>query len=84
MEKNKEPVGKITHYFDKIGVAVVELKKGLKIGDKIKIEGEQTDFEQEIKSMQIDKKDIVVARAGTEVGLKVNSDVRKGDVIYKE
>ena len=79
----KKRVGKVTHYFTKIGVAVVELEDELRIGDKISIEGFTTNFQQTVESMQIEHKPIEVAKAGDSIGLKVIDRVRKGDIVYK-
>lgn len=76
-------IGKITHYFSKIKVAVVELKDTLKVGDKIHIKGNTTDFVQEVESMQINHKDIKEANPGDDVGLKVKDKVRDGDKVFK-
>ena len=75
-------VGKITHFFDKIGVAVVKLSAELKQGDKIRIKGASTDVEQVVDSMQIDKEKIEKAKKGQEIGLKVKDKVRVNDVVY--
>lgn len=78
------PVGTVTHYYNKIGVAVVKLNKGgLSVGDEIKITGNTTDFTQKINSMQIDHKDIKVAEKGQEFGLKVDQEVREEDNVFK-
>lgn len=82
-EKKEKLVGEVTHYFSKIGVAVVKLKDKLKIGDKIKIVGGQREFEQEVTSMQIEHKDIKEAPKGKEIGLKVDQKVKEGDKVYK-
>jgi len=75
-------VGKITHYFDKIGVAVLEMESGsVKVGDKIRI-GEEDGPEQMVESMQVEHKQVMEAKAGDEVGLKVNAEVKSGDVVY--
>jgi len=77
-------VGRIVHYFDKIGVAVVKLEGTLAVGDKIRIRGgESTDFEQEVGSMEIDHKKIKKARQGDEVGMAVAEKVREGYKVYK-
>ncbi len=76
-------VGKVTHYFTKIGVAVVEVKEKIKIGDKIHIKGATTDFVQEVKSMQINHKPVKEAKPGDDIGLLVEDRVREGDVVYK-
>ncbi len=77
-------VGEITHYFSGIGVAVVKIVDEIKIGDKIHIKGTTTDFEQTIDSMQVDRKPIMVAKKGDEIGLKVVDKVRPGDEVFKE
>lgn len=81
--KKERLVGEVTHYFSKIGVAVVKLKEKLKIGDKIKIMGGEREFEQEVKSMQIEHKDIKEAGKGKEIGLKVDQKVKEGDKVYR-
>ncbi len=77
-------VGKITHYFDKIGVAVVEITDNtLKVGDKIKIKGHDKEFEQEVSSMQVEHQNVEQAAKGEAVGLKVDQPVKEGDEVYK-
>lgn len=76
-------VGKITHYFGKIGVAVVELSDTLKVGDTIRIVGGATDFQQVVESMEINRQKVKEAKAGESVGLKVNQKVREGYRVYK-
>jgi len=46
-------IGKVTHYYGKIGVGIVELSGNLKVGDKIHLKGHSTDFEQEVDSIQV-------------------------------
>jgi len=75
-------VGKITHYYGKIGVAIVELVGALKKGDKIHIKGSTTDFEQEVTSMQVDHADIDKAKKKDLIGMKVEQKVREGDKVY--
>ena len=82
-ENNGQQIGKITHYFSNINVGIVELSDSLKVGDKIKIKGHSTDLEEDVKSIQIDHKDVDVAKIGDTVGLEVTDKVRVGDVVYK-
>jgi putative protease len=80
----EEEIGEVTHYFTKIGVAVVRIKNGeLRKGDRIAIRGKTTNFQQVVNSMQIHNKDVEVARAGDEIGLKVDERVREKDIVYK-
>lgn len=76
-------IGEITHYFGKIGVAVVKLEDVLKVGDTIKITDGGTEFTQTIESMQIEHQQVQEAKAGESVGLKVGQKVREGYKVYK-
>jgi len=75
-------IGKITHYYNKIGVAVVLVSNPLKLGDKVKISGHDKEFIQKVVSMQSEHKEIAQAKKGDEIGLKVDQPVKEGDVIY--
>jgi translation elongation factor EF-Tu-like GTPase len=76
-------IGKITHYFSKIGVAVIELTEKLKVGDTIRVVGGETDFNQTIDSMEIDRQKIEEAKKGDSVGLKIEQKVREDYKVYK-
>lgn len=82
-ERELKEVGKVIHYFTRIGVAVVDLTDTLSVGDKILIRGSTTNFEQTVESMQIEHKNVETAYSGQKIGLKVNQRVREGDTIYK-
>ena len=82
-DKKEKEIGKVSDYFAKIEVAAIKLSKGLKVGDKIHVKGATTDFEQEVKSMQIHKDPVETAKKGDEIGIKVKKKVRKGYKIYK-
>lgn len=82
-EKLQE-IGTITHYFPHVKAAVIKISKGsLKVGDSIYIKGHTTDFKQAIKSLQFNHTPIQEGKPGQEIGLKVKSRVRIGDVIYR-
>ena len=83
VEKKKTKIGKISHYFEKISVAVGEIEKPVAKGDSVSIEGKTTNFQQKIESMQIDMKPVLKAEKGKSIGLKVNDKVRVGDSVYK-
>ena len=76
-------IGKVTHYFNKIGVCVIELSDSLSKGDRIRIKGANTDFSQTVDSMQIDKAEIEQAESGAEIGMKTAEQVRPGDIVFK-
>lgn len=79
----EKPIGKVTHYFTKISVAVIELNDELKVGDTIAIRGATTDLTQKVDSMQIEHENVEVANKGQSIGLKVQDRVREGDTVYK-
>jgi len=79
----RDVIGKVTRYFNRIGVAVLELSGDLKVGDSIHILGHTTDFEQVVSSMQIDHKRVETVGPGDDVALKVANIVRKGDTVYR-
>lgn len=77
-------VGKVTHYYDKISVAVVELDGTLSVGDKIKFtRGGEDLFEQTVESIQIEHEKKDSAGKGEVVGLKVDQEVKEGAEVYK-
>ncbi len=76
-------VGTISHTYEKIGVAVVELTESLLVGDLIHISGQRSDLTQRVESMQLEHQDVQAADRGQSVGLKVNGEVREHDIVYK-
>jgi translation elongation factor EF-1alpha len=82
-EEEKKLIGKITHYYSKIGVAVIELEDMLSVGDEISIEGASTNVRQKVDSMQVEHENIETAGAGDSVGMKVADKVRENDQVYK-
>ena len=82
-EVEKKKIGKIAHYYGKIGVAVIDLDDTLSVGDSIEISGPMTNVTQTVDSMQIEHKNVQQAKKGMSIGLKVNDKVKENDVVYK-
>jgi translation elongation factor EF-Tu-like GTPase len=76
-------IGKVTHYYNRLGVAVVELAGELRVGDQIAILGHTTEFTQPVESLEIEHHKIDSAGAGQEVALKAWEIARAGDLVYK-
>jgi putative protease len=76
-------VGEVTHYFPKVGVAVVRVADELHSGDQVRISGPHENFSQRVSSMQIEHQTISSASKGQEVGMKVTQPVRAGDRVYR-
>ena len=75
-------IGSVSHYYPKIGVAVIDLVSSVHTGDKISFSG-STNFVQTIDSMQIEHEPISGAKKGQTIGLKVDQPVRPGDEVSK-
>jgi len=75
-------IGTVNHYYDKIGVAIIDLTSGLKQGDKIKfVRGEQ-EFELEVESMEVEHKQVKKAKKGDSIGLKVDQVIKPGAEVF--
>ncbi|MDP2664867.1 MAG: hypothetical protein Q8O97_02865 [bacterium] len=84
-KKTKEKlIGKVEHYFDKIGVIAFKLKDTLKKGDTIRVEGGEISFKQKVASLQIEHEVVASAKKGEDVGLKVSKKAREGYRVFKE
>jgi len=76
-------VGKVIHYYDKIGVAIVEVSDILKVGDQVKFVKGEDELEQTIDSMQVEKAAVDSAKKGDVIGVKVDSPVKEGTMVQK-
>jgi putative protease len=80
----EEKVGKVIKFFARPSVAAVEVTEGvLSVGDSVRIKGRNTDFEQEIASMEVDNQPVEKAEKGQMIGIKVKDRVRPNDQIFK-
>jgi hypothetical protein len=77
-------IGKVTHYFSKIGVMAITITQDvLRVGDTIHIKGHTSDFTQKVDSMQIDNKPVNEAVVGQSVGMRVSEHTREHDQVFK-
>lgn len=76
-------IGRVMGFFARPMVAGIELAGELKVGDRIHTNGNTTDLEIAVESMQIQNDDVSEASAGDEVGVKVSDRLRPGDKVYK-
>ena len=76
-------IAKVTHYYDKIGVAVIDVgKKALKVGDVVKISGHDNEFNQTVGSLQVEHEQVQKIGAGKSGAFKTDKPVKEGDAIY--
>lgn len=71
--------GTITHYFPKVRAAVIRIEKTLTNGARIRIQGRETAFTQQVTSLQINRIPVDEGRPGEDVGLEVKKTVAVGD-----
>lgn len=83
MTAKPKPIGKISHFYDKIGVAVVDVLSPIKVGDIIKITGHDKEFTQTVVSMQIEHEEIQTAKKGQSIGIKIDQPVKEGFLVFK-
>lgn len=81
MAKEK-PLGIVTHWYDKIGVAVVKLSGKLAKGDKIKIKRGEEEFEDTVASLQIDHEDVASAKKGDDAAIKLSKRTKEGAEVF--
>jgi len=77
-------VGKVTHYFNHVQVAGIEITEGqLTVGDTIHLVGHTSDFSQKVDSMQIEHESVQVAHVGDSIGIRVVDHAREHDKVYR-
>ncbi len=80
----EEEIGVVVKFFSKPGVAAVEITNGsINVGDTLHFKGHTTDFNDVIKSMEIDNNSVSEANSGDMIGIKVKERVREKDTVYK-
>jgi len=77
-------IGTVTHWYDKIGVAVVKLSGPLAKGDRIKIKKGDEEFEDTVSSLQIDHKDADSAKKGDDAAIKILQKAKEGAEVFVE
>jgi putative protease len=76
-------VGKVTHSFDHLNVAVLALTENIRVGETLHFLGHATDFKQQVTSLQIEHKAVETAKPGEDVAMKVDQRVHPNDAIFK-
>ena len=76
-------IGRVTHFYGHICVAVIQLNENLKLGDKIHILGHTTDFVQRVTSIEVEHHPVVWVKPGDHIAIKVIGPVREHDSVYR-
>ena len=78
----EKEIGAVSSYFSHVEVAAIKLSAKLKVGDKIHIKGNTTDFETEVEEIQIEREPVKEAKKGDHIGIKVPEKVRPNDKVF--
>lgn len=75
-------IGKVTHYYGKLGVAIIELSEPLEVGQTIHFKGAHDDFTQEVTDLQYERQAIPEGKPGQQVGVKVQEKIHENDQVF--
>ena len=76
-------IGEVTHFYDRLSVAVLKLTEPICVGDRVHLLGHHTDFQQKVESLQIEHQEVPEAGPGQDVAVKVAQKVHPGDTVFK-
>ena len=76
-------IGRVSHYYNHLNVAVISLMYNLKLGDKIHIVGHHTDITEGVSSMEVDHQSVMWVKPGDSVAIKVLDRVHEHDKVYR-
>lgn len=82
--EKETPIGRVTHYYGKINVAIVHFDKDISLGSHVHFLGHNTDLAEPVASLELNHHQVAAARRGEEVGVKVAARVREGDLVFEE
>ncbi len=78
-----KPIGKVVHFYDKLGVAIIELDKGgLKVGMEVKFKRGDGEFSQKIESLQVEHESVDSVKKGDSFGVKVDKPTKPGTEVF--
>jgi translation elongation factor EF-1alpha len=79
---DKDLVGKVIHFYDKISVAIIKLDNALKTGSKVKFNHGENSFEQIVDSIQLEHEQIQEGKKGQKIAVKVEKEAKPGTLVY--
>lgn len=78
----EKQIGTVTHWYDKIGVAVVKLTGKLEKGDRIVVRKNDDELEDTVLSLQIDHSDVSSAKKGDDAAIKLSQRAKEGASVF--
>ncbi len=78
-----KPIGKVVHFYDKLGVAIIDLSSGgIKVGQEVRFKRGDGEFTQKVESLQVDHESVDSVKKGDSFGLKVDKATKPGTEVY--
>jgi methyl coenzyme M reductase alpha subunit len=74
-------LGRVVHYYDRIGVAIIELNRPLLVGEAVTFKRGDMEHTQRVDSLQIDHAQVAKAKKGDVVGVKVTQEIPDGATV---
>lgn len=81
MEMHK--IGHVTHYFDDINTATVELTEPVSLGETLWFGEQPAGFAQIVESLQIDDDQVTTAETGAVVAIHLDHPVEIDTPVFK-
>jgi hypothetical protein len=82
-ERMETEIGRVTHYYSRIHVAVLMLSRMLRVGDEIRFQGQSVNFIQPVTSLEINHIRVLWAQPGDDVALEVRQPVWVDDRVFR-
>jgi hypothetical protein len=76
-------VGRVTHWYNKIGVAALDLDGRVTRGDHVKVRKGDAEFDDTIASIEIDHVDVPEADVGDNATVKLSHAAKEGSDVYR-
>jgi len=74
-------IGTVTHWYDKLGVAVIKLTGKLSKGDSIMIQKGGEEFTETVESLQINHESVTSAKKGDDAAIQLSKRAKEGSAV---
>ena len=83
--RRKESVGMVTHYYQKIGIAVIRVQAAsFEVGDELIVQGPTTgSLSVQVEAIEVDHESVPKASKGMDVAVAVCERVRMNDLVFR-
>ena len=76
-------MGQVTALISKINVVIVKVSQTLRLNETLLFQDEGMMYEAPVITMQINRKDVKMAKKGAEIGMKMNHLPKNSTKVYR-